>query len=50
MSAVELDHARGLQTVAGAVDETLDPAKDDADAPTFVERTPGVVDDKRSTP
>ena len=38
MSAKKLDHARGLASVAGTVDESLDPTQTDTDAPTFVER------------
>lgn len=38
MSATKLDHARGLNAVAGSVDETLDPSLGEAKAPTFVER------------
>ena len=41
MSAVKLDHARGLAAVTATVDENVDPTADDARAPTFVERPAG---------
>lgn len=45
MSAKQLDHARGLASVAGSVDEMLDPTRDDETAPTFIERPSGAFDD-----